>query len=48
MLDVARELLCREGASPEEGQCREAAEEQGAEHGGRGAGLGLDMAAQMR
>ena len=47
MLDVTRELLRREGVSPEERQCRETAEEQGAEHGGRGAGLGLDMAAQM-
>jgi len=37
MLDVACELLRREGASPEEGQCREAAEEQGGEHGGGGA-----------
>ena len=44
MLDVACELLRRERASPEEGQCREAAEEQGAEHG-EGSGLGLDMAA---
>ena len=47
MLDVARRLLRREGASPEEGQCREATEEQGAEHRGRGVDLGLDVAAQM-
>ena len=47
MLDVARELLRREGASSEEGQSRKAAEEQGAEHGVGEAGLGLDMTAQM-